>query len=156
MRVVSETSKAGRTLRRGRGGLLSLGVRWLTALACAASVGACASISEKMSEKMATLPAVGEPAATPQRQVTPVVYPAVHDMPPPRATSLLNDAEQQRMEDELLSARDRQQAANPAAAAEVAAARKKAAAEAAAARAAAAAAANKPRIIPNASNGSIY
>lgn len=109
-----------------------------------------------MSEKMATMPAIGEPTAAPQRQITPVVYPAVHDMPPMRATGLLNDSEQQKMEDELLAARDRQQAANPAAAAEVAAARKKAVAEAAAAKAAAAAAAAKPRVIPNASNGTIY
>ena len=112
-------------------------------------------MSEKMSEKMATAPGNGEPAATPQRQVTPVMFPAVHDMPAPRAVGLLNDSEQQKMENDLIAARDHQQAANPQAAAEVAAARKKTEAEEAKARAAAAAAA-RPRVVPNASNGTIY
>ena len=128
----------------------------LAALACAASLGACASISEKMTEQMANAPGIGEPAATPQRSVTPVAYPAVHDLPPQRATNLLNDAEQQKMENDLLTARDNQQRSNPAAAAEVAAARKKAEAEEAAARAARAANSARPRVTPNASNGTIY
>jgi hypothetical protein len=155
MRLVPETSKVGRGLRRGRGDLLSVRVTWLAAFACAVSLGACASISEKMSEKMATAPGIGEPAATPAR-VAPTAYPAVHEMPPARAVNLLSDSEQQKMENELVAARDHQQAANPQAAAEVAVARRKAQADEAAAKAKAAANAAKPRVIPNASNGTIY
>ena len=75
-------------MRRGRGDLRSIGMS-LVALTCAASLSACASISEKMSEKMATAPGIGEPAAAPQRQATPAMFPAVHDMPRARAMDLL-------------------------------------------------------------------
>jgi hypothetical protein len=75
------------------------------------SLAACGSISEKMAEGMSGLPAVGLPQGAPERPATPVAFPAVHDMPPPRAASLLNEVEQQKMEDDLAGARDRQQAA---------------------------------------------
>lgn len=50
----------------------------------------------------------GLPADTPARPVSASYqYPAVHDMPPPRATEPLNDAEQLRLEHELENDRDR-------------------------------------------------
>jgi hypothetical protein len=50
----------------------------------------------------------GEPAGTPERPVTPAVYPAVHDMPPPRSTAVLTDDQRKQAENELAAARDRQ------------------------------------------------
>lgn len=61
-----------------------------------------------MSEKMSDMPVIGLPTGTPERPVTPVVFPAVHDMPPTRSAALLNPAEQQLLEDELVAARERQ------------------------------------------------
>jgi hypothetical protein len=80
-------------------------------LACALGLCGCASVSEKVTEGMSGLPGVGLPAGTPERPATPVAYPAVHDMPPARPASLLNEVEQQKLEDDLVAARDRQQAA---------------------------------------------
>lgn len=54
------------------------------------------------------LPAgVGLPADAPARPKVAYQYPAVHDMPPPRATEPLSDAAQVRLEKELQSDRDR-------------------------------------------------
>src|SRR5262249_45436116 len=53
-------------------------------------------------------PAVGGlPDGTPQRPGTPGAYPAVHDMPPPRATTVLTDAETKKLESDLIAARNR-------------------------------------------------
>ena len=52
----------------------------------------------------------GLPAGTPARPITPYQYPAVHDMPPPRATTPLSEDEQVRLEKELTAVRDRQEA----------------------------------------------
>jgi len=49
----------------------------------------------------------GLPESTPQRPATPATYPAVHDLPPPRATTILTDAEQKKLEDDLIAARNR-------------------------------------------------
>jgi len=49
----------------------------------------------------------GLPGSTPQRPATPATYPAVHDLPPPRATTILTDAEQKKLEDDLIAARNR-------------------------------------------------
>ena len=58
-----------------------------------------------------SLPAnVGLPAGAPERPVTPYQYPAVHDMPPPRATPAMSEEEQVRVEKELSATRDRQEA----------------------------------------------
>ena len=51
----------------------------------------------------------GLPAGVPARPVTPYQYPAVHDMPPPRATTPMSDEEQVRLEKELQAIRDRQE-----------------------------------------------
>jgi hypothetical protein len=51
---------------------------------------------------------VGLPANAPARPMAANYgYPAVHDMPPPRATEPLTDAEQLRLERDLENARDR-------------------------------------------------
>jgi hypothetical protein len=53
----------------------------------------------------------GLPAGAPARPETPYEYPAVHDMPPPRATTPLTEEEQLKAEKELQAARDRQEGA---------------------------------------------
>jgi len=56
------------------------------------------------------LPAdMGLPANAPARPETRYEYPAVHDMPPARASSPMTEEEQVRLEKELASARDRQE-----------------------------------------------
>ncbi len=118
----------------------------MAALACVASLTACASYSEKIAEGMSTLPAIGLPADAPERPATRAAFPAVHDMPPSRTGKVLNDAEQQRMEDELVAARTRQQSeAGVPSRAKAAAAKKKPAPANA-----------RPRVIPASSSGTIY
>lgn len=82
----------------------------LTAI-LAAGLGGCASMSEKMSGAMASMPAVGLPANAPERPAEKLEYPPVNDMPPPRTTAVLTGAEQQRLERELVAAREGQRAA---------------------------------------------
>ena len=53
---------------------------------------------------------MGLPKDAPARPVTPYQYPAVHDMPPPRASAPMNDEEQLKLEKELRTVRDRQEA----------------------------------------------
>ena len=53
-------------------------------------------------------PARGRPA----RPSKPSAYPAVNDMPPPRGTAVLTDAEQKKLEDDLAAARNRAAARN--------------------------------------------
>ena len=52
---------------------------------------------------------MGLPAGTPARPDTPYNYPAVHDMPPERASVPMTDEEQLRLERELAKERDRQE-----------------------------------------------
>lgn len=60
------------------------------------------------------LPAdMGLPAGTPARPETPYEYPAVHDMPPDRASAPMTEDEQLRLEKELANARDRQEGRPP-------------------------------------------
>jgi hypothetical protein len=49
----------------------------------------------------------GLPEGTPQRPTTSTPYPAVHDMPPPRATTVLTDAETKKLESDLVAVRNR-------------------------------------------------
>jgi hypothetical protein len=58
---------------------------------------------------------LGLPAGTPARPETPNEYPAVHDMPPDRASTPMTEEEQVRLEKELASVRDRQEGGPPAA-----------------------------------------
>jgi hypothetical protein len=49
------------------------------------------------------------PADAPARPETPYPYPAVHDMPPDRATVPMTEEEQVKLEKDLAKARDRQE-----------------------------------------------
>ena len=49
----------------------------------------------------------GLPEGAPQRPTKPSAFPAVHDMPPPRGSTMLTDAEQKKLEDDLIAARTR-------------------------------------------------
>jgi hypothetical protein len=101
------------------------------AVAGALSLGGCASVSDKMSQALGSMPAIGLPANTPERPAAPAAYPAVHDMPPQRTTAVLTADEQRSIEKELVSARNDQKAAvappaaEPAVVKPAAAARKK-------------------------------
>lgn len=52
----------------------------------------------------------GEPADTPARPAKAYSYPAVHDMPPPRADAPMTDEQRAQMEKELTDARAKQEA----------------------------------------------
>jgi hypothetical protein len=57
----------------------------------------------------------GEPAGTPERPTTVYAYPAVHDIPPPRATTPLSEEDQVKAEKELAAVREKQEARDGAA-----------------------------------------
>ena len=78
----------------------------LVALALATSLAGCSSgaVIDQMPSTM------GLPAGTPERPTTPYVYPAVHDMPPPRVTPTMSEEQQVKEEEELKAVRDRQEA----------------------------------------------
>ena len=80
-------------------------------LATATALAGCSSgaVIDKLPGDM------GLPAGTPERPTTPYVYPAVHDMPPPRATPTMSEEQQVKEEEELKVARDRQEAGDGAA-----------------------------------------
>jgi hypothetical protein len=66
------------------------------------SLAGCSTIGDHLPTA-----AGGLPEGAPTRPSTPSAYPAVHDMPPPRSQSVLTDAEQQKLEDDLVAARNR-------------------------------------------------
>jgi len=49
----------------------------------------------------------GLPEGTPERSAAQRQYPAVHDLPPSRADTPLNEAEKKRLKDDLTAVRDR-------------------------------------------------
>jgi hypothetical protein len=53
-------------------------------------------------------PELGEPAGTPPRPTDSFQYPAVHDMPPARATEPMTEEDQVKLENDLKIVRDRQ------------------------------------------------
>jgi hypothetical protein len=59
-----------------------------------------------MADHMPTA-AGGLPEGAPQRPEKSNPFPAVHDMPPARGTTVLTDAEQKKLEDDLIAARKR-------------------------------------------------
>jgi hypothetical protein len=63
----------------------------------------CSTVLSQLPESMG-----GEPAGTPERQVTPAVYPAVHDMPPPRTDAVLTEKQRQEATSELDAIRAKQ------------------------------------------------
>ncbi|HEX3708679.1 MAG TPA: hypothetical protein VHV56_02195 [Pseudolabrys sp.] len=82
----------------------------LAALGLACLLAGCSS-----SSVVAQLPgSMGLPSDAPARPVVPYEYPAVHDMPPPRATKPLTEEEQFRLEKELTAIRNRQEGNAPA------------------------------------------
>jgi hypothetical protein len=86
----------------------TLGRSLLAALAVAASLTGCSAgpLSEQLPQSLG-----GLPAGTPPPPATPHQYPAVHDMPPPRATEPMTEEQQYRLEKELNAVRDRQEGA---------------------------------------------
>lgn len=77
------------------------------ALGVSLGLGGCASggMLDQLPASMG-----GEPATLPAKpKDNQYQYPAVHDMPPARATAPLGESEQFRLEKELQAARDRQQ-----------------------------------------------
>ena len=68
---------------------------------------------------------MAEPADAPARPATPYVYPAVHDMPPARATPTMTEDQQIKLENDLAAARDRQETRHKAVAAPAPPAKKK-------------------------------
>jgi hypothetical protein len=81
------------------------------AAVAAAGLSGCASISEKFADSASRMPVIGLPADAPQRPSTPPVYPAVHDIPPPRNSVVLTNTEATQLENDLAAARDQQQTA---------------------------------------------
>lgn len=96
-----------RTLMIVSSQIRSLGV--LLACGFAAALAACSTSSvNTIVDNMPS--AVGLPADTPERPATPPAYPAVHDMPPPRANATLSAEEQEKLEHDLVAVRARQDA----------------------------------------------
>ncbi len=48
----------------------------------------------------------GLPEGTPERPATPQQYPAVHDLPPARSDTPLNEVEKKRLKDDLIKVRE--------------------------------------------------
>ncbi|HMF22444.1 MAG TPA: hypothetical protein VKG24_10005 [Pseudolabrys sp.] len=78
-------------------------------LGLAAMLGGCSasSIIDKLPAE------VGLPAGAPARPQVPYEYPAVHDMPPERASVTMTEEEQVKLEKELANVRDRQEGRAP-------------------------------------------
>ncbi len=74
---------------------------WAGLLLLGLVLGGCAT-------QVADMPLVGLPANTPQRPATPAEYLPVHDLPAPRQETVLDQAQQDKLEKDLLAARDRQ------------------------------------------------
>ncbi|HVY00631.1 MAG TPA: hypothetical protein VHA55_12670 [Pseudorhodoplanes sp.] len=55
----------------------------------------------------------GLPADAPARPTTPLAYPAVHDMPPPRPVRMLDEEQQEKLQKDLIRARERQESHRP-------------------------------------------
>lgn len=75
-----------------------------------ALVSGCGAILASCSSVLSELPtqAGGLPQGTPARSAAAPAYPAVHDMPPPRANAVLTEDEKKRVEAELAAMREQQ------------------------------------------------
>jgi hypothetical protein len=78
---------------------------WVAGLSLIAALTGCSA--SQVIDKLPT--DMGLPAGAPARPEKPYEYPAVHDMPPPRASVPMTEEEQVRLEKELANARDRQE-----------------------------------------------
>jgi hypothetical protein len=105
---------AGRRNRSGLTGMMSL-TRWQqgfsrSIFAAVLVVGAVAlagcSAGTMIADHLPTA-AGGLPEGAPERPTKPSAFPAVHDLPPPRGSTVLTDAEQKKLEDDLIAARTR-------------------------------------------------
>ena len=77
-------------------------VRMLATLLLAAATAGCSSVIDVLP------PAVGGlPEGTPERPANPPAFPSVHDMPPARGDTPLNEAEKKRLQEELIASRER-------------------------------------------------
>jgi len=85
----------------GRGWLIVVAALALALAGCSA-----AQVFEKMPREMG-----GLSSDAPKAPDKPYLYPAVHDMPGPRAVKTLSDDEQMKLEKDLLSARNSQEQA---------------------------------------------
>ena len=79
------------------------------ALGLATVLSGCAPIIDRLPSELG-----GLPASAPARPEAPYEYPAVHDMPPNRASTPMTEEEQVRLEKELITVRDRQEGRPPA------------------------------------------
>jgi len=77
-------------------------VRVLAALLLAAATAGCSSVVDTIPTALG-----GLPEGTPERPAAPPAFPAVHDMPPARGDTPLNEAEKKRLRDELIASRER-------------------------------------------------
>ena len=68
----------------------------------AAALAGCSSVVDNIPHA-----AGGLPEGTPARPASPVAYPAVHDMPPPRQEGALSEAESKRLREDLKNTRAR-------------------------------------------------
>jgi hypothetical protein len=75
----------------------------LLALALAVGLAGCSSTLGDLPPQLG-----GLPAGTPERPAAASVYPAVHDMPPPRQDTVLTTDERKKAEAELADLRARQ------------------------------------------------
>src|ERR1700694_467331 len=81
-------------------------------LACGLAAALAACSSSALDTLNSTLPReVALPADAPERPAQPPAYPAVHDIPPPRANVTLSPEEQIKLEDDLVALRARQEVA---------------------------------------------
>jgi hypothetical protein len=78
--------------------------KFVPLLALALSLGACVSTVGDLPPEVG-----GLPAGTPQRPTQAAVYPAVHDMPPPRPNAVLTEEERKKAEADLRALRERQE-----------------------------------------------
>lgn len=88
-------------------------VGWLIRACVLAAAGmalsGCASSLNTIGDPSATGSLSAAEQSAQQDSATPQImaFPAIHDVPPPRAAATLNDYEQKRMENELIAARNR-------------------------------------------------
>ena len=80
----------------------------ITRLAAGLAIGLAVAGCSQVSNTIADMPGIGEPAATPARPQQQADYPPVFDRPPPRAQKPLTEGERQQLETELKATRERQ------------------------------------------------
>jgi hypothetical protein len=72
-------------------------------VAAAVSLASCSSFVSELPTQLG-----GLPDGAPERPASSPAYPAVHDMPPPRATAVLTEEEKKKVEAELAAIREEQ------------------------------------------------